>query len=308
MLYFLSRRTNNNTGQFYRHFPPHYLTKLTTKPLNGATAYITGVDRETLYIGYSNTPFTFSHYQWDKNQIKTDSIDIKSPRPIAWKALKSQCFNNKLYFFEGITPNIFEHDLDTKKIIRTNFGNTPFTNLLAVSPSHFLLKTYAPELKQQVIANFTLPSKKLDIPSINLVKQIDGFFCTDGELKFNKANNLVLYTYRYRNEFLVFDSNLKLLSVQNTIDSNAKAKLHVESIKDQGKETLKLASPPYIVNKKTYTNDNWLFVNSNIISKNESSESFNSKSVIDIYDLKSGNYKYSFYIPAYKGSKMKDFA
>ena len=137
---------------------------------------------------------------------------------------------------------------------------------------------------------------------------MDGYFDVDGYLIFNKESKRIVYTYRYRNGFMVFDPDLKYLYTGETIDPFYQAQIKVGRIKDHGKEIIKLASPPFIVNKKSYSQGTWLFVNSNIVSKNEDKARFHSKSVIDIYALEGGAYKYSFYIPSYKENIMKDFA
>jgi hypothetical protein len=50
-----------------------------------------------------------------------------------------------------------------------------------------------------------------------------------------------------------------------------------------------------------------LFLQSMLKADNEYELDFNENSIIDIYDLKNGDYKGSFYIPAYEGKKAHQF-
>jgi len=140
-----------------------------------------------------------------------------------------------------------------------------------------------------------------------LEKQIDGLFCTDGMLHYDRATSQMIYVYFYRNQFLCMDTSMNLLFRGNTIDTIGHARIKVARIESENSITL--AGPPAIVNRRSYACQNRLFVNSSLMGKNEDPDEFNSNSVIDVYDLgKEGKYIMSFYLPDYQGYKMKMFA
>lgn len=307
-LYYVPTLMNNEHRPFHRQLPPHFLTHPLIKALENTKSYIIGMDSTTLYLGQTSSPLEVLKYKYRKGLLLQDSILLNTQTPIAWQLLNKRLISNKLYLYEGLTPNIFEYSLETKTPIKLPIDSLLFTDCIPLSPNNIILKTTDAKKRQQVIAQWTSENPKLRIPNTNLTKQVDGFFCTDGDLIFNEDRKLLIYTYRYRNAFLVFDNHLNLIRTHHTIDPHVKADIKVASVKVHGKETIKLASVPHIVNRQSFSQGPWLFVNSNIPSKNDTKTNFKSKSVIDIYDLKQGRYTFSFYIPSYQGDTMNDFA
>ncbi len=68
-----------------------------------------------------------------------------------------------------------------------------------------------------------------------------------------------------------------------------------------------MSSPPLVVNKSAVVDDGHLFVHSNLMANNEASKAFDEASVIDVYSLTDGAYKFSFYIPDYQSHKASSF-
>jgi len=127
-----------------------------------------------------------------------------------------------------------------------------------------------------------------------LEKQIDGVFCVDGTMRFSKEIDRLVYTYRYRNQFIVMDTNLNVVARINTIDTTSKAKIKIATIKSTNSRTL--ASPPFVVNNQTSVYKQWLFVNSSLLALNDDPDTFNTTSIIDVYDIVNAKYLFSFYI------------
>jgi len=137
-----------------------------------------------------------------------------------------------------------------------------------------------------------------------LKKQIDGIFCTEGTLHYDKKSKRLVFVYLYRNEFLVIDSHFQLHRKGNTVDSISQAKLKTAKIGN----TYALISAEIIVNKYSYANEGYLYVNSNIPAKNEVLAKYSANAVIDIYALEDVQYQYSFYIPNFRKKKLTEFA
>jgi hypothetical protein len=68
-----------------------------------------------------------------------------------------------------------------------------------------------------------------------------------------------------------------------------------------------MKQPPQLINYNGSVADGNLFLQSMLKADNEYELDFNENSIIDIYNLKNGAYKGSFYIPAYKGKKAHQF-
>ena len=90
-----------------------------------------------------------------------------------------------------------------------------------------------------------------------LQKQIDGVFDTDGTMTYSEGLNKIVYTYFYRNQFIVADTALQLVHRVKTIDTTTKAKLKVVRIKKSGDS--KLAAPPHTVNLRSVAFNQLLF-------------------------------------------------
>jgi len=136
-----------------------------------------------------------------------------------------------------------------------------------------------------------------------LEKQLDGLFCTDGMLRYDEKTGQIIYIYFYRNEFICADTTLTLRSRGHTIDTTSLARISVRN--HDGKRTL--SSPPHIVNRLATTYLGKLFINSNLIADNEEPAQFSHADVIDVYDLSTGEYGFSFYLPRLSGDRITRF-
>ncbi|WP_343668616.1 hypothetical protein [Chitinophaga sp.] len=138
-----------------------------------------------------------------------------------------------------------------------------------------------------------------------LQKQQDEVFSKDGKFTFDNYSSKAVYTYSYRNEFIVADTNLQLLYRGHTIDTNSIAKITLSTPDENG--IIKMTSPPFVVNRKCSVSHGYLFINAALKADNQSKKQFTNSLTIDIYDLKDGKYCSSFLIPNEKKAKLMEF-
>ena len=138
-----------------------------------------------------------------------------------------------------------------------------------------------------------------------LTKQIDGLFCTDGVLNYDPRTQQLVYTYYYRNEFILLDKNLSVIKTGYTIDTTSRA--HIKVAKINSDKSVTLASPPEFVNLRSSLSGNWLFIQSPVKAINEQENEFPNNSVIDIYTLTDDKYRFSIYIPDLNHKKISAF-
>lgn len=131
----------------------------------------------------------------------------------------------------------------------------------------------------------------------------DGGLTTDGF--FVKLNDTsALYIFYYQDSYKCIDENLHL-SFTRKLNFTAK---DTPIVVKTGEGAYSFASPAVAKSARAFVNNNTLYVNSFLISDNEKPADFKYQSVIDMYDLKTGEYTKSFYIPPDDtGDKMKDF-
>ena len=133
---------------------------------------------------------------------------------------------------------------------------------------------------------------------------MDGIFDTDGILLYNSQIKKLQYVYYYRNQYLIFDDNMKLEKQGRTIDTVSKAKLKV--VNTSNGESI-LATPPLQINKNAATYFNLLFIQSERIGKFEDDEILKFATIIDVYDTATNEYLSSFYIYKIENLKLKSF-
>ncbi len=138
-----------------------------------------------------------------------------------------------------------------------------------------------------------------------LQKQVDGLFDVDGTLQYSQQRQELIYTYRYRNQYIMADDSLQLQHLGKTIDTISQAQIQVGTIASKNQQ--KLAKPPLMVNKYSTVSENYLFVNSQLLGKTESIELWKKSSVIDVYDLVKNRYEFSFYVADIEKHKLKTF-
>ncbi len=138
-----------------------------------------------------------------------------------------------------------------------------------------------------------------------LEKQIDGKFCTDGKLLFNRMLSGVIYVYYYRNQWMFVDTTLTLIKRYPTIDTVSHARISVSPIKSEHSESL--SSPARITNQFMTTSDSMLLIQSLLKADNENSTIVKNYSAVDVYHLPDGKYIGSFYIPYSKGDALREF-
>ena len=114
----------------------------------------------------------------------------------------------------------------------------------------------------------------------------------------------MLYLYVYRNEYFVMDTSLRRLATRHTIDTTTRAKVNIATVESTKKT---FAAPPPIVNRQADLSGDFLFVNSSLQADNEHYDEAQHASVVDVYDLNSGRYVLSFYVPEYDGKKFRHF-
>ena len=282
--------TSDNTkykNDFVRIFPPHAADVNSVLKITPGRFYLAGLSNMHVCLREREGILLVSHNM-------TDSVRISMDIPVGSEvSVDSQYF----FVYNGNVATLRRgHTKDWK--IDTIFNDIPaFTAIETISPTAVVLRTMDVGKRQNMLIKSKGHEKYV------LQKQIDGLLCTDGYLQFSKEYHQIVYTYRYRNQFICLDTNLNVIRKGKTIDTTSVAKISVAQT--DGKITM--SKPPLVVNKGTCVDGKYLFVRSNLAARNESADEFKSRSVIDVYNILDGSYRFSFYIDNYKDSKMQEF-
>lgn len=305
-LYMLSENIVHHRNNFTRRFPHHPTTFKSEINLYLNSYYIAGFDDQNIYLGNTQAPLVLTVTDWALTSRKQISIDIPhydfkytSPRLV----VRAPYF----YFVDGTVPCVFKGNVNEWKGRLYSSKGPYFTQFEAVNDSLFAVRSSAAKTNENVLGLMAPGDALPFVPHPELLqKQIDGIFDTDGMLLYNRESGKVIYTYYYRNQFLICDSSLNLSFSGNTIDTISRAQIQVAKI--DSKRITTLAKQPLMVNRKSATYSNYLFINSELIGKFENREMWGLASVVDVYDLKNHTYAFSFYVDNRDLKKMDEFA
>lgn len=307
ILYGISNKITHVNNNFNRLLPPHPITKIKVFDLNVNSFYIAGTHMNEVYMGNITAPLYL--LKTTLSTLDTVHYNLTVQNQDQLKFLRRPYVHilyPYFYLVDGITPALFRGILGQWYARPILNDSTYFSKAIPIGSKSFAIRAVGGETNEYVLGKFKERTPNIVLRPNILKKQIDGIFCTDGMLHYNKELHQIIYLYRYRNSFMTMDTTLTLLQSGKTIDTNNIAKIEVAKIKSEN--TKIMAKPPLMVNKHTYSYDELLFINSALMANNEELKTFKEASVIDVYDLLTTNYKFSFYLPNYKNYGITDFA
>lgn len=210
--------------------------------------------------------------------------------------------DNLLYLASRNTPAIIIYDLESGNAYNHLLPDY-FNQETMYSTDHFILRAGDSVSQSHRFIKLNL-NKKNSIQEDNFSdRKIIGVFENAGKLYYDTATKQACYTYFYQNGFICMDSNLNLTLKARTIDTITHRNIKVARI---GK-SLTMKQPPQSINYNGSVADGKLFLESKLKADNEYELDFDENSIIDVYSLKDGSYKGSFYLPAYEGKKAHQF-
>lgn len=306
MLFALSKDMRRQPGSFLREFPPHPVMEGDTLNIKYNSYYIAGGTPHTVYLGNYTAPLHLLVVNMATLDSQHVRLNVKGIEEQKFWSARVKVDSPYYYLTDGAVPVIYKGNVYDWSAEKYLYDSIYFRDIVPINSGSFAVKSLSGSTGENILGKITAWPPYRSFTDKILQKQLDGVFCTDGMMHYTKALNRLVYLYYYRNEFMVMDTSLNLLYRGNTIDTTSKARIKTATIKSENSKTL--SSPPHFVNTRSSVSGNWLFVNSNLLAKNEHIDAFNEGSVIDVYDLRTGTYRFSFYIYNYRGSKrMAEF-
>lgn len=302
----MSDHMKHQSGSFLRLFPSHPIFEGTSIDLTYNSYYLAGGTSEYIYLANHTTPIYLLELDWSLSDSSQIHLNIEGIKDQKFWSVRIQVAPPHFYLMDGAVPIVFQGEIGKWKGKRNTVVNEYFQDIVPISRNSFGVRSLSSTTHENQLGKIKTDSPYY-VPKTDLIqKQIDGVFCTDGMLHYNSYLQQLIYLYRYRNEFLVMDSSLNLHYRGHTIDTTTQAKINVAFLGNSGATTL--ASPPLIVNNKSIVYKNWLFVNSNLLASNEHPDALGEAAVIDVYDLLTGLYRFSFYLFHHGGTEpLKEF-
>src|SRR5260221_33133 len=306
VLFLMSSEMKSKHNSFLRLFPSHPVLEGNSLDLRVNSYYLAGGTAHHIYLGNYSSPL----HVLILNTTLTDSqhvkLNVKGIMDQKFWSVRVKVDSPNFYVTDGAAPRIYKGNVCDWNADRFQYDQEYFLDIEPMNSNSFAIKSLNKNTEESMLGKIASDSPHYQFKPSLLQKQIDGFFCTDGMMHYDKELDRLVYLYRYRNQYMVMDSSLNLVFRGKTIDTISRAKITVATVGSNGSRTM--ASPPLMVNKRSATFENWLFVNSNLLARNDHPKAFDEGSVIDVYHLINSKYEFSFYLFHYNGKeRMRDF-
>lgn len=300
VLFLSSEDIIHNKNPFIRRYPQNTLEAVHSVDLKFNSYYFAGFFNKRIYLGNYTAPLHLLSFDSlaQKSNVKL-SFDDKG---IPFRSVKIKIRGKYFYLMDGNVPCIFRGKIKDQKIT-TQLKEVPrFTAAEPIDSTTIVFRAINQKRKANVLGLYYSGTKpKVEYASHLLKQQIDGVFDTDGMLLFNEDSKHVVYTYFYRNQFIVADKTGVLQFNGNTIDTITHAKIKVAYLKN--KTERQMGAPPLLVNAVSETRNHLLFVNSKVPGRFENEKVWKQSFIIDVYNLNKRKYLLSF--PIYGEGNQK---
>jgi len=304
-LYIISEDIMQTRNTFIRRFPSHPQPEHKKFDLQFNSYYFSGIEKGKIYLGNSTAPLNLTIidtglFTKERVKIKIDSMDFP------FRSLQVMVDPPNFYVADGTVPCIYHGNITDWKASYENKPIPYFSLVTAVDSSYLAIRSTSLKNRSNTLSlhPLSLSDGTVQKTKFRLQKQVDGIFDTDGMLLYNPQLDRLHYIYFYRNQYLTFDRNLKLIEAENTIDTITKAAIKV-AYTENGEATM--AAPPVIVNRNAAVYRNLLFISSERIGKYEGKKILKHAVIVDVYDHVTGSYISSIYIYNIGKEKMRSF-
>lgn len=306
ILYLLFGKVPQNNG-FTRKIKPLPLKLLTHIENKPYATEICGISNGNLYLGTKN-PGSLLVLDTQLQQKTLFSFSLPKNKEIA-SVFATFIDSPNVFLTANNLPGTFHHNLRTQTTTKYLFPNSVFTRSVYIGNNNFVFRGFsngAPP-SEQVFYKYNFSKDIITIE--NQISEFtgDGGMLTDGLLNFDTLTNTLTYSFFYRNGFLCMDTNLQLINKVKTIDTFYSSQIEADFVKMKSGLINTNVRPKRIVNRLSFAKGGRLYINSGLRSENENRDDFKLNSVIDVYDIKSGLYLYSFYLPKLNGESINRF-
>ena len=304
-LFLSSEEIVHHRNSFTRRYPHHPIKRTHELDLGFNSYYLAGAGQGKIYLANPTSPL---HMLVTDTTLKdTQHIQMNIPYgDMRFRTIRTKVEPPHFYFMDGTVPVIFRGTVDQWTARPISMDDAYFSGAIPISPQTFVIRARSTQNNENELGLLQLgDSVPLTLNHDLLQKQIDGVFDTDGILLYDPWIKKVVYVHYYHNKIIIADSLLQETEFGKTIDTISFPQIKVASLEKRNQR--KMAAPPLLVNKRAAVDKGYLFVQGNLLGKNESKSMWNKASIIDVYDLRDQSYVFSFYIGHNDGKRLEDF-
>lgn len=305
LLFLLSEHQVHRNNAFTRRYPSHPIHKEYDLDITYNSYYIAGFDHNILYLGNTTAPLHLLRV--DLNTKNTVHIRVKlSKTDLPFRAVNVQVRPPYFFVMDGTVPCIFRGSIADWTADVWMEDKAYFSKAIVLDSNNLYIKTIHGKTKMTSLGLLHKgETVMVDLQPDILQKQIDGIFDVDGLLLATPDRQHLGYVYFYRNQFMVMDAELGSLERHLTIDTVQKAQIQLAQL--SGSKTMKMKTPPLVVNKMAAMYKDFIFIGSDRLGRNEDRDMLNTASIIDVYNWKKDTYRFSFYLYHIGNKKADEF-
>lgn len=303
-VYVCSEKMTHQRNNFTRRFTHHPTTFIGETDLGFNSYYIAGTTSGKVYLGNRSTPLLVTEFDSSLKQKKVHTIAIPKTNK-KYRSLTLSVLPPYFYLWDGTEAFVYYGLLADWKAKIWMDQKAFFTAFVPISGNRSVIRAISSKTKENVLGTIGIKdSIAVQLNHHLLSKQIDGQFDTDGTLLYNSQYHKIIYTYYYRNQYVVTDTLIKDRVLGKTIDTTTRAAIKVKYV--QSLQGSKISVPVVTVNKRTATYGKYLYVHAGLLGRYEPREVWDTTSIIDVYDFMANTYIFSFYIDDKAKKKVKD--
>jgi uncharacterized membrane protein YphA (DoxX/SURF4 family) len=305
LVYVRSEKMTHQRNNFTRRFHHHPTTLLGETDLGFNSYYIAGTSKGKVFLGNHFTPLVVTEFDSALKQKKVHIITIPKTNK-KYYSLTLVVLAQYFYIWDGREAFVYYGLLSDWKAKIWIDQKAFFNAFVPISGNRSFIRALSSRTKENVLGSINIKNSiSVRLNHHLLSKQIDGRFDTDGSLLYNNQYHKIIYTYFYRNQYIITDTLMKTKALGKTIDTTSRAAIKVKYI--QSLQGSKITVPVVKVNKRTATYGNYLYIHAGLLGRYEPREVWDSTSIIDVYDFTTNTYVFSFYMDDKKKKKIKDF-
>lgn len=307
ILYAFADKPNSQRNGFTRNIRPRAATLKNTLELKYPAYYIAGHAGQHIYLGNYSASLHLMAVNQNLKDTQQLTLKVAAGERYAWKLARVMVDSPAIYMAEGNTPALYRGRLDDLHMNRFLPQSCFFNTLQNISPTSFISRSIHIDSlgnRRSILAKVKTDSPYVKLGKDIIKKQVDGIFCTDGTMDYDRQTGKLVYLYHYRNEFVTLDTNLHTIYTGHTLDTNTRAKIKVA---DMSTGESKFSAPPTYVNNMARIADNRIYILSSLVADNEDRQIRSHNEIIDVFALDTGKYIYSLYIPFEGKERITDF-
>jgi len=301
LLFLSSEHIMRSENNFTRRFLPHPITDETIIDLNASSFYFAGYHGDTVFLGNREAPLLMATLAPHEAKAKIDTLKISDDQ-LPFKKIELSVSYPYFSLSDGTVPVILQGQFPDLQAAKVDFKPPFFSQIKMTSAHQYLFRATLTEGKKSVLGSINTETGRTELNDQILEKQIDGLFDTDGQLSYDAVSKKAVYTYLYRNQYIVSDNLLLNKKEAKTIDTVRTARITLRKMSD-GKT--KMSAPPVEVNLFQAAFAGYLYNVSALRGQFESRSRWNNSRVVDVYDYNNQTYQYSFYIKNRQENKAR---